>query len=304
MAGCARYKAGAPHGAIDVIAHRGASAYAPENTMAAFKKADELDADWIELDCRLSKDGAVVVIHDDTVDRVSGAHGNVRDLTLYDLKQFDVGAWKGPEFAGERIQTLAQVLDWAKYKIGVYIEIKDCDEDGGLLADIMQRAEGLKEADGPFFADMIALIERDETYNLELTRNVIQLVRERKMKRHVVIQSFSPIICGIVSAEAPELRVEFLGGDSQDSSISWENYLRLGYLMRVDGFNVSKDSLNPGRIEAFQDAGKTVAAYTVNELEEMKKFAAWGVDGIITDKPQIALTVSKSVNRAGGPKKQ
>ncbi|GMU92214.1 MAG: glycerophosphoryl diester phosphodiesterase [Candidatus Hydrogenedentota bacterium] len=304
MPGCARYKAGAPHGAIDVIAHRGASAYAPENTLASFKKAEEMGADWFELDCMLSRDHEVVVIHDDTVDRTTNGHGYVRDLTLYDLKQLDAGSWKEPEFAGERIPTLAQALDYAKWKIGVYIEIKSSDDDLELLNEVIQRAEGLKEADAAFYRDLVAMAERDETRNLVLVRKVIELIRERKMKRHVVVQSFSPVICGLVRAEAPELRVEFLGSEDPDNPISWENYERLGYLMRVHGFNVHKDSLTVGRLKAFQEAGKTVAVYTVNEREEMDKFAKWGVDGIITDKPQMGLTVSKSVGRAGGPKKQ
>jgi glycerophosphoryl diester phosphodiesterase len=304
MPGCARHVGRAPYGAIDVIGHRGAAAYAPENTMASFMKAEESGADWFELDVRLSKDGEVVVIHDDKVDRTTNGHGYVRDLTLYDLKQLDAGAWKAPEFAGERIPTLGQCLDYAKYKIGVYLEIKNCDDDTELMQDVLSRAGDLKAADKDFYRDLIAMAEKDETQNLVLARKVIDLVRRKVMRRHVTIQSFSPLICGFVRAEAPELRVELLAHVDDDSKLTWEQCERWALLMRVHGFNPNYKALTEGRLESLQKAGLTVSPYTVNELEDMKRLVAWGVDGIISDKPELALSQSKTVNRAGGPKKQ
>lgn len=302
--GCQRYRAGAPYGAIDVIAHRGASAYAPENTLAAFKLAKEMSADWFELDCTLTRDGEVVVMHDDTVDRTTNGTGYVRDLTLYDIKQLDAGSWFAPEFAGERVPTLGQALDFAKWNIGVYIEIKDSSDDRTLLQEILMEAQGDKDASRQFKNHMIDMIERAESYNLALTRKVIEEVRWRKMHRHVVIQSFSPIICAIVKHEAPEIRVEYLGGFKDGEYEKWEQYLRIGYFFDFDGFNMNADALTIGRLEAFQDADKTVAIYTVNDLETMKRFVEWGVDGIITDKPDLGRTLTGTVNRAGGPPKQ
>lgn len=301
MTGCQRYQAGAPHGAINVIAHRGASAYAPENTLAAFKLAKEMSADWFELDCTLTHDGEVVVMHDATVDRTTNGKGYVRDLTLYDIKQLDAGSWFSPDFAGERVPTLAQALDFAKWNIGVYIEIKDSADDTALLAAILDKAKGDKDAGHRFKNQMIDMIEKSESRNLELTRKVIEEVRVHKMQRQVVIQSFSPIICAIVTKEAPELRVEFLGGFEEGDTAEWEQYLRLGYFFDFDGFNMNDDALTIGRLAAFQDADKTVAVYTVDDLETMKRFVEWGVDGIITDKPDLARTVTGTVNRAGGP---
>jgi glycerophosphoryl diester phosphodiesterase len=304
MPGCARHVGRAPYGAIDVIGHRGAAAYAPENTLASFEMAEKANADWFELDVRLSKDGEVVVMHDDTVDRTTNGHGYVRDLTLYELKQLDAGAWKAPEFAGERIPTLGQCLDYAKYKIGVYVEIKSCDDDTELMMNVLQRAEGLKEADADFYRDLIAMAEKDETQNLVLARKVIDLVRRKIMRKHVTIQSFSPLVCGFVRAEAPELRVELLASVSEKSELTWEQWERWAFLMRVHGFNPNYQSLTEGRLESLQEAGLTVSPYTINELEDMKRLVAWGVDGIISDKPELALSQSKTVNRAGGPKKQ
>ena len=93
------------------IAHRGASRVAPANTLAAFEKAAELGADGIELDVHLSADGVPVVIHDFTVDATTDGSGRVGDLTLTRLKELDAGSSFSLDFAGERIPTLAEVLD-------------------------------------------------------------------------------------------------------------------------------------------------------------------------------------------------
>ncbi|NMC78815.1 MAG: glycerophosphodiester phosphodiesterase, partial [Chloroflexi bacterium] len=89
-----------------LFAHRGASADAPENTLAAFRLAVDENADGIELDAKLSADGQVVVIHDQSVDRTTDGHGRVGQLTLAQLKELDAGSSFSPGFAGERIPTL------------------------------------------------------------------------------------------------------------------------------------------------------------------------------------------------------
>ena len=94
-----------------VLAHRGASAYAPENTIAAFRLAHELGADGIELDVQLTRDKIPVVIHDDTVDRTTDGKGLVRELTIAEIARLDAGTWKTEDFAGEGIPTLAQVFE-------------------------------------------------------------------------------------------------------------------------------------------------------------------------------------------------
>ena len=97
-----------------VIAHRGASGHAPENTLAAFRKSLAMGATFIETDLQLSRDARFVAIHDSTVERTTNGKGAVRDLTLADLRRLDAGAWFGSEFVGERIPTLEEVLDFAK----------------------------------------------------------------------------------------------------------------------------------------------------------------------------------------------
>ena len=113
-------------GRVWVVGHRGAMGHRPENTMASFAHALQLGADWIELDVHLSQDGVAVVIHDETLDRTTNGHGLVRDHSLAALKHLDAGGWFGPEYVGQRIPTLEEVLDWANEQNTVVdIEIKN-----------------------------------------------------------------------------------------------------------------------------------------------------------------------------------
>lgn len=105
--------------------HRGNADECPENTLASFQSAIELGVDVVECDVHLSDDRELVVIHDHLIDRTTNGSGLVRDYTLAELKGFDAGSWKDPRFAGERIPSLAEVLDLARGKVGVAIEIKN-----------------------------------------------------------------------------------------------------------------------------------------------------------------------------------
>jgi glycerophosphoryl diester phosphodiesterase len=110
-----------------IWAHRGSSARAPENTMAAFRAAEEDRAQGIELDLHLSLDGEPVVIHDDEVQRTTDGHGPVARLPIRQLRRLDAGRWFAPAFAGERIPTLREVLDWAGDRLRLNLEIKSAE---------------------------------------------------------------------------------------------------------------------------------------------------------------------------------
>jgi glycerophosphoryl diester phosphodiesterase len=115
-----------------VIAHRGASGNAPENTLAAFKKAVALGATFIETDLQLSRDARFVAIHDPTVNRTTNGQGAVHEMTLAELRRLDAGSWFGSEFAGERIPTLQEILEFSKkYDVVFYLEIKPSGSWGG-----------------------------------------------------------------------------------------------------------------------------------------------------------------------------
>ncbi|HQI47960.1 MAG TPA: glycerophosphodiester phosphodiesterase family protein, partial [bacterium] len=115
------------HAGTAIIAHRGASGLAPENTMAAYAKAVEIGADCFELDVWLSSDDSLMLMHDEAVARTTGAGGTIPTMTYQQLRALDAGSWFSPLFAGEKIPTLAEALDLAlraSYRVGVVIEIK------------------------------------------------------------------------------------------------------------------------------------------------------------------------------------
>jgi glycerophosphoryl diester phosphodiesterase len=115
-----------------VIAHRGASGNAPENTLAAFRKAVALGATFIETDLQLSRDAHFVAIHDATVNRTTNGQGAVHDMTLAELRKLDAGSWFGSEFGGERIPTLEEILEFSKKNdVVFYLEIKPAGTWGG-----------------------------------------------------------------------------------------------------------------------------------------------------------------------------
>ena len=274
-----------------VIAHRGASGAAPENTITAFQLAQHMGADWFELDCTLTRDGKVIVIHDDTLDRTTSTTAKVADLTLEQLKMLDAGAWFGSEFAGEQLPTLEESLALAKGKpSGVYVEIKSIGKDAALEAALLEQFGGKEKPLGE--AEMKALAEAIEAANppnLALARKVIGEIRASGAR--CVVQSFSPIICAVVLAEAPELRVELLGGNNHDKPQDWARFARWGALLPVDGMNPNIKGAAAAFIELQHAAGRTVAVWTVNEEAEMKRLAGMGVDAIITNYPELARKV-------------
>lgn len=119
-----------PTTSFSSIAHRGASSYAPENTMSAFTKAVELGFDFIELDVRLSFDDELVVIHDPKVNRTTNGRGYVHELSTEELRALDAGSWFHSKFRGERIPLLSEVLEEYGGEIGILIELKSPNKDG------------------------------------------------------------------------------------------------------------------------------------------------------------------------------
>ena len=121
-----------------VIGHRGASAYAPENTFASFDLAIAQGADAIETDIRVTKDGVLVLLHDPTVDRTTNGHGAVADLTLAQLQALDAGSWFGPQFAGQRIPTLDDFLQRYTGRVGLVLELKVPGSEASVV-DLVQQ---------------------------------------------------------------------------------------------------------------------------------------------------------------------
>jgi len=293
LMGCASFEAGAPAGVVDVIAHRGGAAYRPENTIAAFRNAIALKADWFELDCTLTKDGEVVVIHDDTLERTTGGvQGAVSDFTMAELRRYDIGSWFDPKYSAERFPTLGESLDLAKGKIGVYIEIKDTGDDTELMHAILSDYKDAPKLFPDHQGEILKRIQASGSRNLELTRRCIADVRARKMEKQVVIQSFSAIVCAVALIEAPELRTELLASSSDRDPLQWNRFLQWLRLLDPHGFNPNKKDVTETLVKDLHARGKTIAVWTVNEPVDMRQLIDWGVDSLITDKPDVALSMT------------
>ena len=149
-----------------VIAHRGASGHAPENTLAAFRRAVALGASFIETDLHLSRDAHFVAIHDDTVNRTTNGQGKVHDLTLVDLRRLDAGSWFGSEFSGERIPTLEEILEFSKKNdVVFYLELKPAGAWGGehaLIGALRESGEIARTIVISFDAGIIAALRKIE----------------------------------------------------------------------------------------------------------------------------------------------
>lgn len=293
LAGCATSNGPARRGGEgpQIIAHRGASAVAPENTVAAFEEAIKQGADWFELDCQLSADGKVMVIHDSSLERTTGVKNSVSELTLSALKQLDAGVWFSPAFSGVRLPTLEEALVVAKKRVGVYVEIKSIDNDAALHDKLVAIAGAYPVRNKEMDQEMMAAIEASGTRNLELTRKTIAVIRAQRMENQVVLQSFSPVVCAIAVIEAPKIRTEFLGAEDEDDPAHWGRFVDFGNRIGVAGFNAHYKSLTEQRVKDFHRDGKTVAAWTVDEPQDLLRMKAWGVDNIITNKPAESRAV-------------
>ena len=149
-----------------LIAHRGASGYAPENTLAAFRKAVAMGLSFIETDLQLSRDARFVAIHDDTVNRTTNGQGSVHDLTLAELRRLDAGSWFGSSFVGERIPTLEEILEFAKrHDIVFYLELKPGGSWGGehaLIGALRESGEFARVVVISFDSALVAAVRRVE----------------------------------------------------------------------------------------------------------------------------------------------
>lgn len=149
-----------------VVAHRGASGHAPENTLASFRKAVELGARFIETDLQLSRDARFVAIHDETLDRTTDGHGSVHNCTLAELRQLDAGSWFGPEFKSQKLPTMDEILDFAReHDVVFYLELKPCAAWGAehaLVGALRDAGEAARAVVLSFDGSTLAAVRRLE----------------------------------------------------------------------------------------------------------------------------------------------
>ncbi|MCM3399991.1 glycerophosphodiester phosphodiesterase [Oceanobacillus profundus] len=233
------------------VAHRGASGHAPENTMAAFEKAFEMKADFIEIDVQMTRDGRLVAIHDTTVNRTTNGNGFVGDYTLEEIQQLDAGSWFGEEFAGERVPTFEEIIDEYRGKIGILIELKSPELYPGMEEKVAE-----------------ALIERN---------------MHKPSNGKIIIQSFNHESVQLSKQLLPNIPHGVLAGltwaDVTDEQLAQ-------FATYADFFNPNMNIVTEDLVDRVHLAGMEIYAYTVRTQEQADNLFELEVDGIITDFPE------------------
>lgn len=233
-----------------VIAHRGASGHAPENTLAAIRLAAESGAQWIETDVNISRDGIPVLHHDDDLNRCSNGQGLVIEKTIDELLELDCGSWFGEQFSSEKIATLDQCLDLAiSLGIGVNIEIKPCSG-----------------------------------WEIPTTRQIADILNKRSSLPEILISSFSHVAMqhsADLLSQLPRASL-FL--------VAPPDWLALTEEVGACAINLHANSLlNAESVRQFQDAGLGVYCYTVNTAPQALALRDLGVDGVFSNYPKLLL---------------
>lgn len=228
-----------------VIAHRGASGVAPENTLAAFREAVRLGAEWIELDVQFSREGVPVVLHDETLNRTSSGRGAVSRKSVEELRGLDAGSWFDERFRGEPIPTLEQVLQWIR----------------------------------PTPANLLIEIKKGKGFPPEFARTVAAMLEREGMQSRVLVQSFDPVAVQRVKE-----------ADSSLSTLLLMNYrspdpAREALQVGAEGAAIRHDLVSAETVRNLRDHNLKLFVWTVNEVEDIRRMLALGVDGIISDFP-------------------
>jgi glycerophosphoryl diester phosphodiesterase len=247
-----------------IIAHRGASSTAPENTLAAFAEAVRVGAEGIEFDVRLTRDGEAVVFHDEDLLRIAGRELFVNDFTARELKGFDVGSWfdkTDPDrsvsrFGGERIPTLRETLDFLHdYKGVVYIELKCRESDVGRLSEAVGEAIG----DSPLFPQIIV-----KSFNLDVLPEIRRHCPEVR-----TATLFAPKVMILLRKEK---RLINIAGELNADLLSLHFSLATKKLIKKAG-----------------KRGLKVAIWTADSPRWIKRGINLGIDHIITNNPARLL---------------
>ena len=241
-----------------LFAHRGFSGMYPENSPLAFRMAAEkTNADGIESDVHISKDGQLVIFHDASVERTSNGTGFIRDLTYAQLLELDIGAWKSPEFAGQHIWTLGQLLDFCREaRMLLNLELKNY-----------------------------------EVFYDGLEQRVIDEVCARGMQEQVFVSSFNHISMHRFKDLCPEIETGLL---YDKPLLDMEHYLLPS---NADNMHPRYMLLQyqPELMDLFHSRGMKVNTWTVNDEADMRDMIHRGVDGIISNYPDLLCRVADQI---------
>lgn len=232
-----------------IFGHRGAKAYAPMNTIPSFELALEQGADGIELDVRLTRDGAMVIMHDDTVNATTDGEGHVRDLTLAEIQALDAGAWFSEAFRGTRVPTLDEVFEAIGKRTRINVEIK---------AESI-RGEGIES-------------------------QVANAIRRHGLERSMIISSFNPLTLRRFRRAIPEVLIGFLYSPETPPFVP---HLLIG--LPHEAKNPYFEMIDAAYMKWAKAAGYRVNTWTVNDPARAVQLCDLGIDCIITDAPDTIL---------------
>lgn len=252
------------HKDIVNVSHRGASAYAPEHTIAAYEMGEKMHGDYIELDLQMTKDGHLIAMHDVTLDRTTDGTGSVKDYTLNEIKQLDAGSWfneKYPyaskaEYEGLKVPTLEEVFKKFGKNNSYYIETKSPDVYPGMEKELLRLVEKYK-------------INKDK----------------------LLVQSFSPQSLKVMNELDPTIKLVQLISYKANAEITNEEIMEIKqYAM---GIGPNHTYLNEEYVQKVVNSGLELHPYTVNDKERMKQLINWGVTGMFTNHPDLLHDVKK-----------
>lgn len=233
-----------PH--TQVIAHRGASAHAPENTLAAFRCAAALGSSAIETDLRVTREGKFVLLHDARVNRTTDGRGRLADLPFETVRRLDAGSWFGAAFAGERVPTLEEAFVLAaELDLGIYLELKT-------------RLEGA------------------------LSFHLAEALGRLPRLPRVVLLAFDSRVLARLRSVQPRLETALLVGRTGPTIAAAR---RAGARLLAP----RSRRISARLVERARHAGLGVVAWTVDEPKEMRRLLALGVEGIMTDWPDLLI---------------
>lgn len=242
------------------IGHRGAKGLAPENTLAAFRVGLAAGADGVEFDVQRTSDGHLVVFHDDNFKRIAGVDGRIVTSTLAMLRELDVGRHFGPQYAGEVIPTLDDVLDVLPDDCVVNIEAKRT----------RMRSDGLEAG-------------------------IVEAIRRRNLYERCLVSCFNPVILRRIGRQDRRIALGLLYEPDLPLLLgtAWPRRL-----MRVDALHPWTGQLTEKLVNQAHREGRPVNTWTVNTPDDMRRVIGLGVDGIITDRPDVLAAVLRGENPA------
>ncbi len=233
-----------------IIGHRGACAYAPENTLESIHTAADIGAQWVELDVKLTRDGVPVIFHDETLERTTNGSGNMADTLYEDLRQLEAGSWFADGFTGIKIPTLEEALDVLLERgLGLNLEIKPCPGREVETAEIA--------------LDVLSTIWDDHS--------------------NILISSFQhPSLEAARDMANDWARGLLIGGDDMP-----ENWRELADYLEVKTMNLGSRLVTRELVEEISDLDMATLVYTVNDPDEARRFQSYGVDALFSDQPDV-----------------